>query len=63
MRLKEENEILQNCLAQEKQKVSTLEKLLSEMRSEQAGHQTSVSELQEVIGGLKATIRCLQESL
>lgn len=62
-RLRIENEVLQNHLSREKRNVSTLENILSETRGEQAEQNTSLSELQEIIRGLKATVKCLQESL
>lgn len=61
-RLQSENEQLQRYLSKEKINVFTLEQILSDTRSEQSGHK-SVSEMQEEISGLKANIRCLQESL
>lgn len=62
-RLQSENQRLQRYLSKEKLNVSTLEQILSESRNEQSGHNESVSELKEEIRGLKANIKCLQESL
>lgn len=54
---------MQEQIANEKINVSTLERLLSETRKNKMEHNTSVSELQEEIQGLKANIKCLQETL
>lgn len=63
LRLETENQCLQEHIANEKVNVTTLEKLLSESRKNKFDRNISVSELQEEIRGLKANIKCLQESL